>query len=377
MFASEDQDNRRAVARDLTPNHPPALARRLRRAAVGALCATAFLLPLQFVGTGAAQASMTFIPLTLVNGWAPAQLSTPAVGTIDGIVHLKGSIEHGNSPVAFTLPVGFRPAANVYVPVDMCDAAKGRLDIAPSGVVSVQAEGPFSDAQCFTSLDGASFALSASSFTPLALVNSWTGAPYGTSSAAAANIDGIVHFAGAIASGTNQVAFTLPAGFRPATNVYVPVDMCNATNGRLDIAPSGVVSVQAEGSFSDAQCFTSLDGAVFATSASSFTPMSLLNLWTNAPYGTSDAAAANINGIVYLKGAVATPGTEPTAFILPAGLRPSTWVYVPVDLCGATYGHLYIMPDGEVTVAPEGGPWAPGWSNVQCFTSLDGVSFAL
>lgn len=272
MFAPNDQDNRRAGARDLARNQPRALARRLRRAAVGAVCAIAFLLPLQFVGAGAAQASMTFIPLTLVNGWAPAELSTPAVGDINGIVHLKGSIEHGTSPVAFTLPVGFRPAANVYVPVDMCDAARGRLDIAPSGVVSVQAEG---------------------------------------------------------------------------------------------------------GAFSNAQCFTSLDGALFATSASSFTPMSLLNLWTNAPYGTSDAAAANINGIVYLKGAIATPGTEPTAFILPAGMRPSTWVYVPVDLCGATYGHLYITPNGEVTVAPQGGPFSPAWPDVQCFTSLDGASFAL
>jgi len=272
MFAPQDQDKGRAEARDLTRNRSRALARRLRRAALGAVCAIAFLLPLQFVGAGAAQASMTFVPLTLVNGWTPAELSTPAVGDINGIVHLKGSIEHGTSPVAFTLP----------------------------------------------------------------------------------------------------------AGFRPATNVYVPVDMCNATNGRLDIAPSGVVSVQAEGgAFSDAQCFTSLDGASFATSASSFTPLSLVNLWTNAPYGTSDAAAANINGIVYLKGAIATPGTEPTAFNLPAGMRPSIWVYVPVDLCGATYGHLYIEPNGDVTVAPEGGPWSPNWSDVQCFTSLDGVSFAL
>jgi hypothetical protein len=75
-----------------------------------------------------------------------------------------------------------------------------------------------------------------------------------------------VHFKGAIATGgTNPVPFTLPAGFRPATAVYVAVDLCNATNGRLFIEPSGVVTVQAEGSaFGNAQCFTSLDGASFA-----------------------------------------------------------------------------------------------------------------
>jgi hypothetical protein len=74
-----------------------------------------------------------------------------------------------------------------------------------------------------------------------------------------------VHFKGAIGSGTSSVAFTLPAGFRPATDVYVPVDLCNTTNGRLYIVPSGVVQVEAEGgTFSNAQCFTSLDGASFA-----------------------------------------------------------------------------------------------------------------
>ena len=47
-------------------------------------------------------------------------------------------------------------------------------------------------------------------------------------------------------SGTNPVPFTLPAAFRPMTNVYVPVDLCNATNGRLFIQPTGTVTVQAE-----------------------------------------------------------------------------------------------------------------------------------
>jgi hypothetical protein len=43
------------------------------------------------------------------------------------------------------------------------------------------------------------------------------------------------------------------------------VDLCNATNGRLDIQPTGVVTVEAEGgTFGNAQCFTSLDGASFA-----------------------------------------------------------------------------------------------------------------
>jgi hypothetical protein len=340
------------------------------------LCAAALALPVGFLGAAAAQAA-TFTPLTLQNGWtnAPYSTSVAEVASISGIVRLKGAIATGGTnPVAFTLPSAFRPATSVYVPVDLCSATNGRLDISPSGVVSVQAEGgTFSNAQCFTSLDGVSFAKSATSFTSLTLKNGWTNAPFSTSAAQARTISGIVHLKGAIATGgTNPVAFTLPPAFRPATSVYVPVDLCNATNGRLDISPSGVVSVQAEGgTFSNAQCLTSLDGVSFAKSATSFTSLTLKNGWTSAPFSTSNAAVRTISGIVRLKGAIATPGTNPVAFTLPSGFRPATTVYVPVDLCNGTNGRLYIQPSGVVTVQSEG-----TFANAQCFTSLDGASFA-
>ena len=61
--------------------------------------------------------------------------------------------------MAFTLPPGDRPAHDLYVKVDLCHADNGRLHITPGGSVTVQAEGPnWANAQCFTSLDGASFA---------------------------------------------------------------------------------------------------------------------------------------------------------------------------------------------------------------------------
>jgi hypothetical protein len=60
------------------------------------------------------------------------------------------------------------------------------------------------------------------------------------------------------------VLFTLPAELRPASTIYISVDLCTGENGRLIIEPSGTVSVQAERAFSDAQCFTSLEGAWFA-----------------------------------------------------------------------------------------------------------------
>jgi hypothetical protein len=106
----------------------------------------------------------------------------------------------------------------------------------------------------------------ASGWTALTLQNGWTGSAFGTAAAAVRTISGIVHLKGGIATtGTNPVPFTLPAAFRPASVVFVPVDLCNAANGRLQIEPTGVVTVEAEGgAFSNAACFTSLDGASFA-----------------------------------------------------------------------------------------------------------------
>ena len=207
----------------------------------------------------------------------------------------------------------------------------------------------------------------------LHLLNGWTNAPFTTSNASVEEVAGIVQFRGAIATtGSNPSPFLMPAGFRPTTDVYVPVDLCNATNGRLYIEPNGTVTVQAEGgTFSNAGCFTSLDGASFAKGTSGFTALTLLNGWTNAPFSTRNAAAKEISGIVHLEGAISTSGTNASPFVLPAGLTPVADVYVPVDLCNATKGRLYIQTDGTVSVQAEGGTF----SNASCFTSLESAWF--
>ena len=164
MFVPKDQDNRLAGAWGLTRNHHGALARGLRRAATGAVCAAAVTLP--FAGAAAAQAAMittpTFTPLTLVNGWANYGNGTAsaAVASINGIVHLNGGIKtSGINPVPFTLPAGFRPAHNVAVKVALCGEDSGMLVIGPGGEATVQAEGGnWANAQCQTSLDGVWFA---------------------------------------------------------------------------------------------------------------------------------------------------------------------------------------------------------------------------
>ena len=381
MFAHQDQDNPRAGTRGLTHNPHGGLARRLRRTAIGAVCAAAVAVPLAGAATAQAATSSphmltsTWTSLTLQNGWTDFGNGTvgPAVTNISGVVHLKGEIAtSGTNQVPFILPVGDRPATAVDVPVDLGGATAGQLDIAPSGVVTVYSEQSWSDAQAQTSLDGASFAASGSSFTPLTLQNGWTNYGLGTASAAARSISGIVHLRGAIyTSGTNPQAFTLPAGFRPNHIVYVPVTLCSANNGRLVIYPTGVVDVQAEGgTFSNAGCFTSLDGAWFATSATNYTQLALQNGWVNYQDGTLTAAVRKISGIVYFEGAI-RGGANPLAFTLPAGFRPSHTVYVPVDLNSANKGHLVITPTGQVNVLAEANQ-----GDATSFTSLDGVSFA-
>src|SRR5215467_2359322 len=162
----------------------------------------------------------------------------------------------------------------------------------------------------FLSLVGTSAFAQFAGPVPLALVNGWTGAPFSTSLPTVEEVAGIVQFRGSIAGGTTGTAFTLPVGLRPATSVYIPVDLCNATNGRLIIQSTGVVIVQAETSFSNAQCFTSLDGASFAPTTSGFTALTLINGWNNAPFGTSNVEVKKISGIVHFKGAMATGGTN-------------------------------------------------------------------
>ncbi len=384
MFPAKDQDHRRAGARGLTRNHHGAVASRLRRAAAGAVCAAAAALPLiSAAGAQAATAApaITFTKLTLLNGWGTYSGSaSPAVTDISGIVHFNGAISasSGNTNlVAFVLPPGFRPAKIVNVPVDMCNATSGELNIAPTGVTQVISQGATSSATCFTSLDGASFALSSSSFTPLQLQPGWTEFDNLYKKGAVRVVNGIVHFEGEIkTAGTNPAAFTLPAGFRPGKNVYVLITLCTGSIGRLNIAPSGAVTVTPEGTGNwwMVKCGVSLDGASFALSPASFTALTLQNGWLNAPYGTANAAVRNISGIVHLKGAIWATGTNADPFVLPAGFRPANEIFIPVDLCNGNNGRLNIQPDGVVTVQQQSGD---PFSNATCFTSLDGASFAV
>jgi hypothetical protein len=349
--------------------------------------ATMFLLCACFVPASSALAQpeddptpfVSLTPLTLINGWinAPFGTSDAEVEKINGIVHFKGAIATDRTDAEpFVLPDEFRPAHNVYLPVDMCNATNGRLIIQPNGVVTVQAETSFSNAACFTSLDGASFATSSAGFTPLKLIDNWTNAPYGTSNAEVANIGGIVHFKGAVSGGEFDTPFTLPKQFRPSGIwTYTPADLCNAQHGMLVFSGKNenVYILVNTSTYASAQCFTSLDGAWYARSDTGFTPLTLINGWTCCIDGTKNAAVAKIDGIVYFEGGIGN-GTDAVAFVLPKEFRPVTNVYVSVALQCDSYankipGRLYIQPNGVVTIQET------GFRIAQCWTSLDGASF--
>src|SRR5258708_2349353 len=143
---------------------------------------------------------VTFTSLTLLNGWGDYSSATaaPAISVISGVVYFKGALSTSSSNtnlVAFVLPPGFRPSKYVDVPVDMCDSARGELNIAPSGVTQVISAGATTDATCFTSLDGVSFSQSTTGYTALKLQPGWTefGSLY--RKAAARVIGGVGHLA--------------------------------------------------------------------------------------------------------------------------------------------------------------------------------------
>jgi len=315
-----------------------------------------------------------FTDLPLAAGWQNGVSGTPtaAVAHHGGVTYFRGALSGGSGTTLFTLPVALRPETNAYVSADLCLARQGRLVIAPTGDVTVQtdAASSFADAQCFTSLEGVKYTRYATGFTPLSLASGWGDQPYGTSRASAARIDGIVHLKGAVYGGTDDLLFTLPPGLRPDASVYLSVNLCGSAKGRIFIATNGEARVFAP-SFADAQCFVSLDGVSFTTSANALATLAPVNGWTGAPFATAPPAATIVRNVVHLRGGLAG-GASGSVFTLPPLLRPPSIVYVPADLLAGRKGRLIIEPSGAVSVSP-----LNSFSDAQSFTSLDGVSYAV
>lgn len=312
--------------------------------------------------------------LTLINGWQWFGHGTakPAAFLEKGVVHLKGAMmTQQASNEAFVMPPALRPPDIVYLKVDLCDATSGFLIIQFDGSAFVVAEnGNFAKAQCLTSLDGVTYPVSTDRFRTLRFENGWTNYSESTGNAVVRNLGGAVRFAGIITTdGNNPVPFTLPATVRPSTTIYLSLGLAGGTNGQLQIDPDGTATIWAENDFGDAG-LTSLDGVSYALGSAGFVSLDLINGWEAA---SSVAPAVKVTDkIVEFEGGITTTSDNSEPFVLPVTARPERVVYVPVDLCNAHSGRLVIQPDGSVSVEAE-----TDFSNAQCLTSLDGVSFHL
>jgi hypothetical protein len=337
-----------------------------------------------YINSAPSRAATTFFPIELNSGWKPAfRSNVPAAAYLDGVVYLRGAATTqnttGSNSVVFTLPPIYSPSRVTYVPATLCGGTKGRLRIEPTGETIVETmAGEWSSAACLTSFDGVKFGTGTLlSWTTISLRNGWSHEPFGTRRAAARRrADGWVHLQGAIAGGSSPLAFTLAPAFSPQTVVYVPVDLCSSKKGRLTIMPSGDVTIETEGggTLDAAQCFTSLEGVSFFTGSTAVVnQLTPLNGWTGAPFSTRSPGAINDNGVVRFIGAVTPNGSSnPHILTLPAAMRPAALIAVPIDMCRAQRGRLVIQEDGRVFAES-----TQPWPSVQCFASLEGVSFGI
>lgn len=105
-----------------------------------------------------------------------------------------------------------------------------------------------------------------------------------------------------------------------------------------------------------------------------WTPLSLKNSWAAYGDGTRDPAAAlnPTTNFVHFRGAMAaaTGMSGEYAFRLTANKRPAALLYLPVDACDATHARIVIQTDGWVYFS------ADDATNLECFVSIEGVSFA-
>lgn len=312
--------------------------------------------------------SSDFTSLSLQNGWTAGPFGTAAAGSrkIGEVVQLRGAVASGATSTIATLPVDRRPSADIYAPINLCDAKRGRLRISPAGVLTVSTDSPFAAAQCFTSLEGVSFLAGTGGY-PAIIQNGWNSAPFSTRSISFSDVAGVLYLQGAVSSGSAARIFTLPPNLRPTSEIFAPVDLCNGLSGSLRIAPSGNVSVNATGPFTDAQCFTSLEGVSFALSA--FAPLNLVNGW-NAASVHNAAAIARSGNIVTFTGLI-SGGDSGQIATLPASYRPPTNVYLAALVCNGEVGRLVVQPSGALVIE------AGSFSDAQCLTSLEGASYLI
>ena len=187
-----------------------------------------------------------------------------------------------------------------------------------------------------------------------AFENSWEnfGAAWDTA-AFAKDAIGRVWVKGLVKLGDDAAAvFTLPAGYRPAATILLPIAMSNNLIGRLDINAAGEVVTRIIGAGSNAwatiTCVFTPDGVATWREIGGGGEPAFENNWVN--FGAAHNTAAfykDACGIVHIKGLVKDGTIGQTIFTLPVGYRPRGSEVVS-SLSNAAIGRLDITSDGTV-----------------------------
>jgi hypothetical protein len=121
--------------------------------------------------------------------------------------------------------------------------------------------------------------------------------------------------------------------------------------------------------------FAALGGSTYAATSIvgsggiHFKKATYKNGWHTYPHpGYASAGYAKDSlGVVHLRGGISGATNDTTAFVLPSGLRPRHYLFLPA--------YTYLYSEGSVEIKP-GGEVIPIGSDVTSYTSLDGISFA-
>jgi hypothetical protein len=226
-------------------------------------------------------------------------------------------------------------------------------------------------------------------WTNLTLINGWQNY-WGTSNAPAVGIvNGVITFRGALkaTSPTSNVAFVLPAAFRPVEATDLRCVMSGGVGGTLNynlntyevtiwqdgVSPAGLGAA--------AKAMTSLDGVSVDKDAGSNvldgSARGWLPLYTFRLYDQDRGSYVKlVDGFVRFQGFLWNDPNNLDGFLvnIPSSFRPGQTVFVAANLGGRSgslqsWGQLSIYPDGNVYV--NGNPYAANAS-----VSFEGVSFS-
>ena len=159
-------------------------------------------------------------------------------------------------------------------------------------------------------------------WTPLTMQNGWVDySPPFASAGYTKTSAGLIVLKGLVRAGTGIIGY-LPAGYRPALYVMFE-NSTNGAGGRVDIQPSGAVSMSV-----GSNAWFSIDGIAFMPASTTFTPVTFANGWVN--YGSSwQGAGFTLDGAgrVELTGLIKSGTTTATMFTLPSGYRPPEYTH--------------------------------------------------